>query len=334
MKKVHEILEEVKSDLPPKVLNILQEFIPTYIENSHANTIETLSLLKKFIECVVHHIKEPYHFELFHESVRSPFDYYKFGLDFIRPLIDFTQSYVSGLDQVEKLEVQLKQHENVILLSNHQIEPDPQIISLLLEAAHPVLAEEMIFVAGHRVITDPLAVPFSLGCHLLCIYSKKHMSYPQQEKPRKVLHNQKTLQRMVQLLQEGGKCIYVAPSGGRDRANAKGIVEPEPFDPGTIELLRLLTQQVEPKTHFYPLAICSHSILPPPSHVEKEIGEMRNVFYAPVKMAFGPEIDIDCGIGGGKVEPIGELSKKEQRTKRAESIWNTVCSLYCLLKMD
>ena len=41
---------------------------------------------------------------------------------------------------------------------------------------------------------------------------------------------------MERLLAEGGKCIYVAPSGGRDRPNAQGEIQPNAFDPQSIEL--------------------------------------------------------------------------------------------------
>jgi len=44
---------------------------------------------------------------------------------------------------------------------------------------------------------------------------------------------------MSELLSEGGKTIYVAPSGGRDRRNNQGIVEVAPFDPQSIEMLLL-----------------------------------------------------------------------------------------------
>ena len=87
-----------------------------------------------------------------------------------------------------RMEEQLARGENVILLANHQTEPDPQLISLLLEKTHPGFAEEMIFVAGDRVIRDPLAVPFSRGRNLLFIHSKRHIDHPPEQKEQKLLH--------------------------------------------------------------------------------------------------------------------------------------------------
>ncbi|GJV29967.1 glycerol-3-phosphate acyltransferase [Tanacetum coccineum] len=64
--------------------------------------------------------------------------------------------------------------ENVILISNHQTEADPATIALLLETTSPYISENAIYVAGERVLTDPLCKPFSMGRNLLCVYSKKH----------------------------------------------------------------------------------------------------------------------------------------------------------------
>lgn len=48
-----------------------------------------------------------------------------------------------------------------------QTEADPQVISLLMEReGYGKLASGLINVAGHRVTTDPLAIPFSMGRNL------------------------------------------------------------------------------------------------------------------------------------------------------------------------
>ena len=48
-------------------------------------------------------------------------------------------------------------------------------------------------VAGDRVTTDVVAVPFSKARNLLCIYSKRHIDNPPEEKPKKMRHNAKTM---------------------------------------------------------------------------------------------------------------------------------------------
>ena len=236
----------------------------------------------------------------------------------MRPFVDVARSKIFGHESIQQIQAQLRKRENVILLANHQTEPDPQIISLLLEPIDPKLAADMVFVAGHRVVTDPIAIPLSLGRNLLCIYSKKHISYPPQDKEKKVLHNQRTLKKLQELLNEGGYCIYVAPSGGRDRQNTKGELEVAPFDPQSVELFWLMGQQAACPTHFYPLALQTYPIMPPPGQVEKEVGEKRIIHISPAFLAFGSEIDMEHFPGSVQCD------KRTLRTKRAEYIWNLV----------
>lgn len=61
---------------------------------------------------------------------------------------------------------------NVVLLANHQSEADPAVVSLLLESAFPRIATDIAYVAGDRVVSDPICIPFSLGRNLFCVHSK------------------------------------------------------------------------------------------------------------------------------------------------------------------
>ena len=194
----------------------------------------------------------------------------------------------------------------------------------MLENIDPALAENMVFVAGHRVITDPIAIPMSLGRNLLCIYSKKHMSHPPEKKGEKITHNQRTIKQLQELLNEGGYCIYVAPSGGRDRLDKKGMIQVAPYDPQSIELFRLLGEQAKQKTHFYPLALKTYDLMPPPKEVEKELGERRTIHFTPVFLSFGAEIEMNDFPEGD------DLDKKTKRDRRAELIWEQVCAGYRL----
>lgn len=308
-----------------KALAILQDFYKSYMEASRHSGLkeeERNGLFNQLLSLVTKNIQHPHKFSIFHQSVHTPFDYYQFSLNFIRSMIDFNHSQVNGTSHIDRIIKQLANKENVILLANHQTEPDPQIINLLLEKDYPVFASQMIFVAGHRVIEDPIAIPMSLGCNLLCIYSKKHIDTPPEDKPKKVSHNQRTMKKMSELLNEGGKCIYVAPSGGRDRRNSAGKVEVSPFDPQSIEMFWLMSQRATNRTHFYPMALLTHDLLPPPQHVEKELGERREAFYNPVYIAFGSEIDMEKSPG------IEAADKKEKRNHRAKHIWNLVHDEY------
>ena len=313
-----------------KFHRLVTEFYHSYcaFSQSPVRMKERQKLFGTLFNLILKEKQTPHQFSIFHESLRHPFDYYQFGLDFIRPFVDFEHSRLFGLDQLKKIREQLTRGENVILLANHQIEPDPQIISLLLEKTDPALAAEMIFVAGHRVVKDPVAIPMSLGRNLLCIYSKKHVSHPPEEKSEKVTLNQRTLKKMQELLHAGGKCIYVAPSGGRDRPHPSGEFHVAPFDPQSIELFYLLGRNAEHLTHFYPLSLKTHQLMPPPCQVEKELGEKRVIHYTPVYITFGNELDMEYFPGS-------EVSdKKEKRKMRTDYIWQEVCKNYAAFIVD
>lgn len=253
--------------LKPSQLQDLEDFFQNYINacsRSDTPGEVTKRILETLLQLIIEQHEKPYQFDFYHEADRTPFDYYQFGLDFIRPLIDFDHSKVTGLSNLQLILKQLEKGENVFLLSNHQTEPDPQIISLMIEKIAPTLASSMIFIAGHRVVKDPIAAPFSRGRNLVCIYSKRHINHPPEKKAEKISHNQQSLNSLSNLLAEGGKCIFVAPAGGRDRMNNEGVIELAPFDASSIEMLRLLSRKAESKTHFYPLALKTFDIMPPP----------------------------------------------------------------------
>jgi len=75
--------------------------------------------------------------------------------------------------------------ENVVFLAN-QNEADPQVVSAMLEkSGFTDEAEKLIYAAGHKVTTDPLAIPFSMGRNLLCIHSKRHIMAEPELKAKK-----------------------------------------------------------------------------------------------------------------------------------------------------
>ncbi len=317
--QLEQYIEE--GSIPPKYKQIVEKFYLCYKEAIAGNGeiagahdevfFRLLNLIKQ--QC-----QNPFEFQPYHSKIRTPFDYYQFGQDLIKPLVDLPHSTINGLEYLREVAALLDKGENAIFLANHQTEADPQAISILLENTYPHIAEEMIFVAGERVITDPLAVPASMGRNLLCIYSKRYIDNPPEEKMRKQLHNKRTMDLMSQLLSEGGKAIYVAPSGGRDRPNTDGVVEVAPFDPQSIEMLYLMAQRAGHPTHFYPLALKTFELLPPPQTVQVELGEVRITKRAPIHIAFGPKIDMEHFPGSDCKD------KHERRAARAEHICGLV----------
>lgn len=307
--------------MPSESYHALKEWYHSYSQASLANSKgEEIykPILNRFLDLVIDQIERPFIFDTYHQRLSSPVDLHQMSLDFVRPLVKMDQSKAFHLEYADQMQQQLNANENVVLLANHQTELDPQVISLLLEKTHSRLAKEMIFVAGHRVTTDPLAVPFSKGCNLLCIYSKKYIENDPSQKESRLLHNQRTMKKMGQLLSEGGKCIYVAPSGGRDRKNKEGKIEVAPFDPQSIELFWLTAKKAGTKTHFYPLALFSYALLPPPDNIKKSIGEPRHTQATNIFLSFGPEIDMEHFPGSDHSD------KKERREARAKFIWEQV----------
>jgi glycerol-3-phosphate O-acyltransferase len=134
------------------------------------------------------------------------------------------------------------------------------------------------------------------------------------------------MKRMRELLSEGGRSVYIAPSGGRDRPDENGVFSPDPFDPPSLEMTLLQVKQIHRPTHFYSLALLTHSLLPPPHKVRKELGERREVAYSPVHLAVGDEIDIEHFVG------CDHPDKKERRKARAHHIFTKVYNDYCRLE--
>lgn len=297
MPKFHQAVQEYleKKLLTKPVANLVTNFYHNFQVTTKTGGISPENLTSLFIQYlryISRQINSPYPFPPYHEKLESPEDYSEFGLSFLRPLILTDQSKIYNEKILDQIEEKIQAKENVVLFANHQTEPDPQIIRLMLHPKHPSLADDMIFVAGHRVTTDPLATPLSMGCNLLNIYSKKYIDHPPEQRLEKQRHNQRTMRRMKEMLTEGGKCIFVAPSGGRDRPNKNNELSVAPFDHQSIEMFRLMALQAKTPTHFYPLALYTHTILPPPRDIGANVGEKRLPGRSPVFLWFGDEINM------------------------------------------
>lgn len=315
--------------LPQEISQMMHQWCISYIKAVEANGHEPAKyneMLDLLVNLVIEQIEHPYEFDHFHQRITSPINLYQLGIDLIRPLVVFEKSKAVNLEYADQMQEQLSRGENVILLANHQTETDPQAIHLLLEESHPKLAQEMIFVAGHRVVSDPLAAPLSKGCNLLCVYSKKYIEDDPARKQERLTHNQITIKRMGELLSAGGCCIYVAPSGGRDRPGRNGKVDVAAFDPKSIEFFWLTAQNAAKPTHFYPLALATYALLPPPNHVKKTLGEPRIFKVSPIFLAFGPELDMEHFPGHDNPD------KKLRRKLRAQYIWEEVKKYYRLIQ--
>jgi len=313
---------------PRRYRPILEQFVVSYraaLAEAGLAPPDYDHLLCGLFDRLAEQLAEPFTFEPYHRQITAPFDYYRFGLEFLRPLVNRAASTLRGREHLDRLAAQLARGENVIFFANHQTEGDPQAISLLLEDTHPVIGQQMIFAAGERVTTDPLAVPFSMGRNLLCIYSKRYIDHPPEQRTSKQLHNRKTMERMSGLLAEGGQCVYVAPSGGRDRPNAQGIVEVASFDPQSVEMFYLMSLRANHPTHFYPMALATYEFIPPPERVQLELGESRRIRRTGIHLAVGSELDMT------RLPSSDAADKHDRRENRARAIWQRVREEYARL---
>jgi glycerol-3-phosphate O-acyltransferase len=323
---LHSIYENKAID--QKSYKIMEAFAYGFIESAlegGTSPDAIIQFIKTYVERLFYLSEHPFSFKPYHKQVTEPFDYHNFGMDFVRALINSKVSQYLGLDYLNEIQHRIDQNHNVILLANHQTELDPQCIEFLIEKEFPKLAKDMIFVAGDRVILDKLAVPVSMGRNLLCIYSKKHIDNPPSQTEQKRHHNKKTMELMSDLLKEGGKCIYVASSGGRDRSTEGGYFPIAQLDPQGIELFYIMAKKSKVPTHFHSLALLTNRIFPPPSDVKTELGEERRTSFAGVYGFFGKEVDMEH-FAHKEIE-----NKIEKRLARADFIWNQINEDYQVL---
>ena len=254
----------------------------------------TIKTFQKMMMAYAIQMEEKYEFPSYHRSIRAPFNYYDLGMMYVGNLLNFSRSLVRNPDRWDEIDQRLKDGENVVLFANHQSEADAAFIPLMTEFSHPGLGERVIYVAGDRVVEDTLAKPFSMGRNLLCVYSKKHMADFPETRSAKMRKNIATIKEIERLMKEGGHLIWVAPAGGRDRPNAEtGVLLPDKWDPDAVELFRKLSSKKGTKpTHFFPLAMATHDIMPPPKATEKSLGEDRTVAYSGVGLSLAAELDV------------------------------------------
>mmetsp|Transcript_23281 Transcript_23281/g.46610 ORF Transcript_23281/g.46610 Transcript_23281/m.46610 type:complete len:439 (+) Transcript_23281:279-1595(+) len=247
-------------------------------------------------------------------------DFYAAGCNFFRPAMDLRRSLVLGQDHMAEALEQIRNGENVVFLANHQSEADPQVVSCLFETVGPEygdLAAHVTYVAGHKVTTDPLAIPFSMGRNLLCIHSKKHIDADPETKSAKSAQNMRAMNEMLQMFKSGGCAIWVAPSGGRDRRNVEtGKIPIAPFDQKTVDMFRLMGNKSKTPTHFYPMSMVSYDLCPPPDFVEAGVGEQRNVRFTRIGIKIGEEVP---NVGGAEKRHLfTERADQEAREGYAE----------------
>jgi glycerol-3-phosphate O-acyltransferase len=318
LEKAKASVTAVLKDAKPELLSPLLHFCTEYISASQASFLKTKeeassaeASFQRIMEGVQYGFKfgmgpDKYTFGVTHDALRgdpeteegNEMDFYTWGCNFFRPFLDMEKSVVLGKENLEKALEQAKAGENVVFFANHQSEADPQVMSIMLEKeGFGKSAESIVYVAGHKVTTDPLAIPFSMGRNLVCIHSKKHIDADPDTKGVKTRQNMSAMSGMLKKLKKGGCVLWVAPSGGRDRRDLEtGKTPISPFDSKTIDMFRLMGSKSKKPTHYYPLAMVSYELCPPPDFVEAGVGEQRNFRFVPVGIKVGDEFQSGGGL--------------------------------------
>uniref|UniRef100_A0A7S2RGB4 Phospholipid/glycerol acyltransferase domain-containing protein n=1 Tax=Eucampia antarctica TaxID=49252 RepID=A0A7S2RGB4_9STRA len=311
-------LEQLKGQLnavnaKPELISGLVHFVNEYfgalsMANAQGNEDITPEFVAKQIVSAIQYGmaygtgEDKYTFGVQHRAQRDyeGNDFYKFGCNFFRPAMDLENSPFVGKENLDEAMDFIKQGHNVVFFANHQSEADPQVVSCMLEkCGYSQEASEIYFVAGHKVTTDTLAIPFSMGRNLICIHSKKHLDADMDTKPVKQKQNLMAMTSMLKLLRDPdqGCMIWVAPSGGRDRRDLTTNQVPiAPFDQKTIDMFRLMGNKSKQPMHYYSMSMISYDLCPPPDFVEVGTGEQRNVRFVPVGLTVSKELENKGGV--------------------------------------
>jgi glycerol-3-phosphate O-acyltransferase len=276
-------------------------------------------------DTVINQLANPYIFPSYHKGITEPYNYFEFGQRYVGSLIDFNSSYIGHLERFDRIQQEINAGDNVIILANHQSEADPGIWAHMLMHTHPDLAKNVIYVAGDRVISDPLCVPFSMGRNLFCVHSKRRMDDNPDTKAEKAALNRQTLRNMGEAIAKGGCLLWIAPAGGRDRPDDDGVYVPAKFDPDSVELMRALSSKAKKKvgrvSHLYPLAMFSAPLMPAPKTIDKALGERRIVNFTGVGISIGEELNVEAITAG--IEGRDAIAMTV-----SNAVYERVCKLY------
>lgn len=299
-------IEAVAANFPEKYRELFLGWYKGYAEQVTApaprgpglSEAECLTIFNRIVDRILLMSRQPYDFQSRHEMIEAPYNYFEFGQEYISPLINWgasclrhPQRWIEARDAVER-------GENVVLLANHQSEADAAFLPLLFGrsgAQWERFGRSVYYVAGDRVVGDPLAQPFSMGRNLFCVYSKKYIADEADAAVRaaKTKQNKRTVLEMGKALKQGGMLIWVAPSGGRDRPDeTSGRPTPAAWDPAVVDMFRSLGSKSGVPTTLYPMAMATYAIMPPPDGRNKALGEARVTKYSGCALSLGEGVDL------------------------------------------
>lgn len=259
---------------------------------------QLFTIFNRIVDRIILMSRQPFDFASRHEMIEQPYDYFEFGQEYVKPLIDFDRSYLRNPEYWVSAKRALEKGENVVLLANHQSEADAAFLPLFFSRCSDdwaAFGRSVYYVAGDRVVGDPLAQPFSMGRNLFCVHSKKYIESEPEAAVRsaKTKQNKRTLMELSKALKGGGMLIWIAPSGGRDRPNGEdGRPTPARWDPAAVEMFLSLGAKAGVPTRLYPMAMATYAIMPPPDGRNKALGEQRITRFSGSALSLGPEVDL------------------------------------------
>jgi len=299
---------------------------------------DVIIIFNRIVDRLILLSKQKYRFASRHEGIVEPYDYFEFGQEYVKPLVNFEESYVRNMHYWNEVSDAIDAGENVVLLANHQTEADAAFLPLFFPN-NPTIGRKVFYVAGGRVVGDPLAQPFSMGRNLFCVHSKKYIDTEEdpEEKSAMSKQNRRTLTELSKSMKTGGMLIWIAPSGGRDRLKETPTGErpvPAPFDADAIEMFRSIASKAGRPTYFYPMAMATYSIMPPPSGINKALGEKRVTTFTGCAISLAPRVDLSDSAPWRPSSSGGKAKAKAEETKLAlcDHIFRQVCEEYMLIE--
>jgi len=299
---------------------------------------ELVIIFNRIIDRLILMKKQKFNFASRHEGILEPYDYFEFGQEYVKPLVDFDKSWVRNPELWEEASAAMKRGENVVLLANHQSEADAAFLPLFFPEDETYV-RDVYYVAGGRVVADPLAQPFSMGRNLFCVHSKKYIDIEKDAGQKKAMNtqNRRTLTELSRAMKAGGVMIWLAPSGGRDRLTEEEPRRPKPagFDSAAVEMFRSIGEKSGKPTHLYPMAMATYSIMPPPDGRNKALGEKRVTKYTGVAVSLAPEVDTSDGAAWRRsLTPTGDAKADAKLAAEAmtQHVFEQVCAEYDVLE--
>eukprot|EP00438_Fugacium_kawagutii_P004567 Skav202825 [mRNA] locus=scaffold3852:185537:191481:- [translate_table: standard] len=143
--------------------------------------------------------------------------------------------------------------------------------------------------AVQQVTTDRLAIPFSKGRYLLSIYSKKYLDEGHAADAEPFIVHAGTEEEQEAKSERNKKKPGAKRLDGWLEETQR--FAPAKFDQSSVGLFLLLAQKAArnngPQTHFMPLAMWTHRLVPPPEDAKASVGESRSAQRAAVALNFG-----------------------------------------------